>query len=167
MKFKLLSVVFILQLFSWDNLYSQANNKVAGKPNIVLIMGDDLTYSDIEPYGSPQVKTPNLAALAKEGMCFDNMFTSSPACAPTRQQLLTGVYPVRNGAHPNHSMVYSGTRSVAHHLQELGYSTALIGKRHYAPEQSFPFQFLGGKNEDNGEGKDIELEKAEAFINSS
>ena len=167
MKCKLLSVVFILQLFIWSNLYSQANNKVAGKPNIVLIMGDDLTYSDIEPYGSPQVKTPNLAALAKEGMCFDNMFTSSPACAPTRQQLLTGVYPVRNGAHPNHSMVYPGTKSVAHHLQDLGYNTALIGKKHYAPEESYPFQFLGGRNGDDGEGKDIELEKAEAFVNNS
>jgi uncharacterized sulfatase len=69
----------------WSNLYSQANNKVSGKPNIVLIMGDDLTYSDLEPYGSTQVKTPNLAALAKESMCVDNMFTSSPACAPTRR----------------------------------------------------------------------------------
>ncbi len=151
----------------WRNLYSQANNKVFGKPNIVLIMGDDLTYSDLEPYGSTQVKTPNLAALAKESMCFDNMFTSSPACAPTRQQLLTGVYPVRNGAHPNHSMVHAGTRSVAHHLQELGYSTALIGKKHYAPEESYPFQFLGGRNGDNGQGKDIELEKAEAFVNNN
>jgi N-sulfoglucosamine sulfohydrolase len=97
-------------------------------------------------------------------MCFDNMFTSSPACAPTRQQLLTGVYPVRNGAHPNHSRVYEGTKSVAHHLQELGYATALIGKKHYAPEESYPFQFLGGRNGDNGEGADIDLEKAEAFI---
>jgi len=130
-------------------------------------MGDDLTYNDIEPYGSKQVKTPNLTALAKQGMCFDNMFTSSPACAPTRQQLLTGVYPVRNGAHPNHSRVYDGTNSVAHHLQNLGYNTALIGKKHYAPEESYPFQFLGGKNGDEGEGKDIELEKAEAFVNAS
>ena len=143
-------------------MYAQSN-----KPNIILIMGDDLTYNDIEPYGSKQVKTPNLTALAKQGMCFDNMFTSSPACAPTRQQLLTGVYPVRNGAHPNHSRVYDGTNSVAHHLQNLGYNTALIGKKHFAPEESYPFQFLGGKNGDEGEGKDIELEKAEAFVNAS
>ncbi len=159
-------IIFTLQLL-YNNTYAQQNKTVTGKPNIILIMGDDLTYNDIEPYGSIQVKTPHLTALAKEGMCLDNMFTSSPACAPTRQQLLTGVYPVRNGAHPNHSMVYGGTRSVAHHLQELGYNTALIGKKHYAPESSYPFQFLGGKNGDNGEGKDIDLRKAEAFVNAS
>lgn len=165
MKLKFTLIIFTLQLLY--NTTCAQQNKLTGKPNIILIMGDDLTYNDIEPYGSTQVKTPHLTALAKEGMCFDNMFTSSPACAPTRQQLLTGVYPVRNGAHPNHSMVYTGTRSVAHHLQEMGYNTALIGKKHYAPESSYPFQFLGGKNGDNGEGKDIDLEKAEAFVNAS
>ncbi len=167
MKVKLLTIVLILQFFLLSNSYAQESKILLDKPNIILIMSDDLTYNDIEPYGSNQVKTPNLIALAKDGMCFDNMFTSSPACAPTRQQLLTGVYPVRNGAHPNHSRVYEGTRSVAHHMQELGYNTALIGKRHYAPEASYPFTFLGGENGDNGEGKDIELEKAEAFVNSS
>ncbi len=165
MKIRLLTIAFILPLFLWSNTYSQTAKN--SKPNIVLIMGDDLTFNDIEPYGSTQVRTPNLTALAKESMCFDNMFTSSSVCAPARQQLLTGVYPVRNGAHPNHSVVYDGTRSVAHHLQDLGYETALIGKRHYGPEQSFPFKFLGGRNNDNGEGKDIELEKAEAFVNST
>jgi len=167
MKFRLLLIIILLQIFPGNDSYAQKKKALSQKPNIILIMGDDLTYNDIEPYGSTQVKTPNLKALAKESMCFDNMFTSSPACAPTRQQLLTGVYPVRNGAHPNHSVVYDGTRSVAHHMQELGYTTALIGKRHYGPEASYPFKFLGGRNGDNGEGKDIELEKAESFVNSS
>ncbi|MGI8582207.1 MAG: sulfatase-like hydrolase/transferase, partial [Chitinophagaceae bacterium] len=166
MNFKFLSIFFLLLFLLWGKIFSQKNKTQSGKPNIVLIMGDDLTFNDIEPYGSKQVKTPNLTALAKEGMCFDNMFTSSSVCAPTRQQLLTGVYPVRNGAHPNHSVVYDGTRSVAHHLQDQGYVTALIGKKHYGPPASFPFQFLGGRNGDNGDGKDIELEKAEAFVNS-
>lgn len=148
----------------WEGTLHAQKRSLRQKPNIVLIMGDDLTWYDTEPYGSKQVRTPNLSSLAKDGMCFDNMFTSSPACAPTRQQLLTGVYPVRNGAHPNHSRVYDGTRSIVHHLQGLGYRTALIGKKHFAPEESYPFEFLGGRNGDNGEGIDIELEKAEAFI---
>lgn len=167
MKFLLLFIIIILQIFPGNISHAQMNKALSQKPNIILIMADDLTFNDIEPYGSPQVKTPNLKALAKESMCFDNMFTSSPACAPTRQQLLTGVFPVRNGAHPNHSVVYDGTRSVAHYMQELGYTTALIGKRHYGPEASYPFKFLGGRNNDNGEGKDIELEKAESFVNGS
>lgn len=156
-------IAFLVCLFGSGELWAQKETTVQ-KPNIILIMGDDLTWYDIAPYGSKQVRTPNLSSLAKEGMCFDNMFTASPACAPTRQQLLTGVYPVRNGAHPNHSRVYNGTRSVAHHLQGLGYRTALIGKRHFAPEESYPFEFLGGRNGDNGEGIDIELQKAHAFI---
>lgn len=164
MKLKLL-IVILLHIWFGSTSFSQKAN--TSKPNIILIMGDDLTYNDIEPYGSRQVKTPNLAALAKQGMCFDNMFSASSACAPARQQLLTGVYPVRNGAHPNHSRVYDGTRSVAHHMQELGYNTALIGKRHYSPEESYPFLFLSGRNNDNGQGIDIELDKAEAFVNNN
>lgn len=160
-------ILIALLCFAYVSLYAQTGIDNPARPNIILIMGDDLTYNDIEPYGSKQVRTPHLTALAKESMCFDNMFTSSSVCAPTRQQLLTGVYPVRNGAHPNHSVVYKGTRSIAHHLQSLGYETALIGKRHYGPEDSFPFRFLGGKNGDNGQGKDIELEKAEEFITNN
>ena len=57
------------------------------KPNILLMVADDLTWHDCEPYGSRQVRTPNLARLAREGMCFDGMFTGTAMCAPTRQQL--------------------------------------------------------------------------------
>ncbi|WP_187774856.1 sulfatase [Pedobacter sp. BS3] len=137
------------------------------KPNVMLIIADDLAYNDIEPYGSKQVHTPNLSRLAQQGVCFDNMYTSTAMCSPTRQQLLTGLYPVRNGAYPNHSHVNTGTKSVAHYMQSLGYNTAIIGKRDFGPDESFPFTFLGGKNMDYGKGRDIELEKAEAYINSS
>jgi len=140
---------------------------ISVKPNIILIMADDLTYSDIEPYGSNQVHTPNIARLAKEGVCIDNMFTSTAMCAPTRQQLMTGLYPVRNGAYPNHSEVYSNTRSIAHYMQDLGYNTALIGKQHYGPVQSFPYDYLGGRNGDNGKGQDIDLKVAEDYITKS
>ncbi len=62
MKIKLLAIVVLLQLFLWSNIYSQTDKN--SKPNIVLIMGDDLTFNDIEPYGSQQVRTPHLTALA-------------------------------------------------------------------------------------------------------
>lgn len=144
--------------------FVQAQTSASGKPNILLIMGDDLTYNDIEPYGSKQVNTPNIARLAREGICLDNMFTSTAMCAPTRQQLMTGLYPVRNGAYPNHSEVYKNTRSIAHYMKDLGYNTALIGKQHYGPAQSFPYDYLGGRNGDNGQGKDIDLKVAENYI---
>lgn len=138
------------------------------KPNIILIMGDDLSAWDLEPYGSRQVRTPNLSRLAKEGICFDNMFNMVPVCSPTRQSLLTGLGPVRNGAYPNHTMIYDGIKTLPVYMQELGYNTALLGKRHYAPESAYPFEFLGGREHDDGNnGPEIDLSKAEGYIKKS
>ncbi len=110
------------------------------RPNIVIVLADDMTWSDCEPYGSPNVKTPNMRKLAEQGMRFDNMFTTTAMSAPSRQQLYTGLFPVRNGAYPNHSSVYEGTKSIAHHLSDLGYRVALSGKKHFGPPGSFPFE---------------------------
>ena len=120
------------------------------RPNIMLVIGDDMTCEDCEPYGSKQVRTPNMARLAREGMCFDRMFTATAMCAPTRQQLYTGMYPVRNGAYPNHSKVYDGVKSLPHYLKVLGYRVGLIGKRHFGPPVSFPFETVGKNNNKKG-----------------
>lgn len=129
------------------NEQAQAADDQQGGPNIMLIIADDMMWRDCEPYGNREVKTPHLARLAAEGMRFDACFTSTAMCAPTRQQLYTGIFPVRNGAYPNHSKVYPGTRSIAHHLTSLGYRVGLIGKRHFGPPESFPFENLAsGKN---------------------
>ena len=138
-----------------------------GAPNIVFIMADDLSMEDITPFGSTQVNTPNLARLAKEGVCLDNMFNMVPVCSPTRQSILTGLSPVRSGAYPNHTMIYDGIKTLPLYLQQLGYRTALIGKKHYAPESAYPFEFLGGRDHDNGDGQDINLSQAESYIHKS
>ncbi|WP_299556358.1 sulfatase [Seonamhaeicola sp.] len=138
------------------------------KPNIVLFLGDDMTFSDCSPYGNRDVYTPHIQKLANEGICFDNMFTSTAMCAPTRQQLMTGLYPARSGAFPNHSGVYDGVKSFAHYFKDLGYRVVLIGKQHYGPDESFPIEYLGGRQHDSGEnGADIQLEKVEPIVNSN
>ncbi|MES2826663.1 MAG: sulfatase [Bacteroidota bacterium] len=137
------------------------------QPNILFIMADDLSMEDITPFGSTQVQTPNLAKLAKEGVCLDNMFNMVPVCSPTRQSILTGLAPVRSGAYPNHTMIYDGIKTLPAYLQQLGYRTALIGKKHYAPESSYPFDFLGGKDHDGGQGQDVDLSLAEAYVKKS
>ncbi|MCP5538427.1 MAG: sulfatase [Akkermansiaceae bacterium] len=114
----------------------------AKKPNILLIIADDMTWSDCQPYGSPNVKTPHLQKLANQGMRFDGMFTGTAMCSPTRQQLYTGIFPIRNGAFANHSQVHKGVKSIVHHLSELGYRVSLEGKKHIGPQQSFPFKNL-------------------------
>ncbi len=112
----------------------------ARQPDIVLVMADDLEWNDMGCYGNPDVKTPHLDKLASQGMRFTHSFTATAMCAPTRQQLYTGIFPVRNGAYPNHSQVKPGTKSMVHHLRKLGYRVALCGKAHFGPRASFPFE---------------------------
>lgn len=133
-------------------------------PNILFLLADDLTYHDVGAYGNTQVETPNIDRLAKQGTRFERAFNSSPMCAPTRMSLYTGIHPVRNGAYPNHSRVYPHIQSLPHYLDEFGYRTALIGKRHEAPAENFPFEFLGGRHHDDGDNVDLELEKVRAFL---
>ena len=154
-----------------DNKDSQLLNKITtnkateSKPDILFFLADDMTSVDCEPYGNPDVHTPNLARLAKEGLCFDNMNNATAMCGPTRQSLYTGIFPVKNGSYPNHCQVYSNIISIVQHFTKIGYRVALIGKQHYAPAASFPFEYLGGRNSDNGEGIDITLGDAEKWIN--
>lgn len=134
------------------------------KPNILMVMGDDHTYHDFGCYGNDQVETPNIDQLAAEGMRFEQAFNSSPMCAPTRMSLYTGIHPVRNGAYPNHSRVHPDIQSMPHYLQSHGYTSAIIGKRHEAPRENFPFEDLGGRHHDDGEGVDLELSKVRTFM---
>ena len=136
-------ILFIFLFFVFTFL-AQAN-----PPNIVLFLADDMAWNDCEPYGNKEVKTPNIARLAAEGMRFNRMFTSTAMCSPTRQQLYTGLYPVRSGAYPNHSWVYEEVRSIPHYFKPLGYRTGLIGKTHFGPEKNFPFDLLEKRKLDN------------------
>ena len=137
----LLLLSFIsLTALAQDASTATATERDTDKPNILLILADDLSWFDIGCYGSKDVKTPNIDRLAKEGMQFSNAFTATAMCSPTRQQLYTGLFPVRNGAMANHSKVKSGTKSMVHHLGDLGYQVVLCGKSHIGPEKSFPFK---------------------------
>ncbi|MDE0821708.1 MAG: sulfatase-like hydrolase/transferase [Opitutales bacterium] len=108
-----------------------------------MFLADDMTYSDLGCYGNPDVNTPNLDRLAHQGLRFTRCYNSAPICSPLRQSLYSGLYPVRNGAHPNHSRVYDGIKSLPHCLRPLGYRVAIVGKRHEAPASAFPFEMLG------------------------
>lgn len=139
----------------------------APRPNFLIVLADDMTYHDLGAYGSREVHTPNLDRLAEEGLRFRYAFNSSPICAPTRMSLYTGLHPVRNGAWPNHSRVYDDVRSMPHYLKDFGYHVALIGKRHYAPKENFPFEFLGGSHGDTGPTENMDLERISQFFEES
>ena len=98
------------------------------KPNIVLYLADDQSYSDVSVYGAKGLKTPTAELLAKSGLTFTNAFVASPACAPSRAALLTGLMPARNGAEENHTYPRLGTLLLTQKLQESGYNVIGFGK---------------------------------------
>lgn len=112
----------------------------ADRPNVLLIIADDCTARDLGVYGG-QAKTPHLERLAGEGMTFTRCFQAAPMCSPTRHCLYTGLYPVKSGAYPNHTMAYPWVKSIAHYLQAAGYRTCLSGKTHILPTSVFPFEY--------------------------
>jgi N-sulfoglucosamine sulfohydrolase len=119
-----------------------------GRPNFLILIADDLNWRDLGVMGNRDVKTPRIDALARESMHLRGMFTPSPTCSPARHALYTGLFPIRSGAYPNHTMVDATTKSVFTHLNALGYRTALLGKQHIQPPESFPFENLGGSADD-------------------
>ena len=127
-------------------------------PNIVFILADDCSYWDIGAYGSKDAITPNIDQLAKDGMKFTKCYQAAPMCSPTRHNLYTGLYPVKTGAYPNHTMVKEGTQSVVQYLKPLGYRVAMAGKRHIKPESIFSFEYLTDGN------KVDEYPKIDAFV---
>ncbi|MGE4490706.1 MAG: sulfatase-like hydrolase/transferase, partial [Kiritimatiellales bacterium] len=153
---------------------ASATRLLAAQPNILLIMADDMNWRDCSPYydqpgghaagDMPGDLTPNMQTLAGQGLRFDRCYNASPMCAPLRQQLYTGIYPIRNGAYPNHSEVKAGTKSIVHHLSALGYRIGLMGKRHFGPVDSFPFELLGDDVGDSTENPNNRA-LAEAFMN--
>ena len=153
-------LIFTICLCFYFICSAQGNLESKG-PNILLILADDLGWRDIGPYGNKDVKTPHLTKLASEGMKFYGMYTATAMCAPSRQQILTGMFPVRNGAYPNHSVVYQGVKSLPQYLRPLGYRVGNIGKKHFGPPSSYPFEEVG-----NGGGitSDDNLRAIEQFI---
>ena len=97
----------------------------AERPNILLIMADDLGYECLGAYGGRSYETPHLDALAESGMRFDNCF-STPKCSPSRVTLLTGRYTVRTTMRWGH--IPPDEVTFGHVLGRAGYATALAGK---------------------------------------
>lgn len=107
----------------------------AEKPNIVLILADDLGYGDLSCYGATQFSTPNIDRLAAEGRRFTSGYCSASTCTPTRYSLLTGTYAFREegtGIAPPDSpaLIPGGTTTMASLLTGAGYATAVVGKWH-------------------------------------
>ncbi|MEM7514079.1 MAG: sulfatase-like hydrolase/transferase [Bacteroidota bacterium] len=97
----------------------------SSKPNIILIMADDLGAETLGCYGGESYQTPHLDQMAKEGMRFSHAY-STPLCTPSRVQIMTGKYNFRN--YKGFGILDTGEKTFAHYLKEEGYQTCVIGK---------------------------------------
>lgn len=116
-------------------LANPATSSAAEKPNIVLILSDDLGWGDLACYGHPVIKTPHLDRLAKEGLRFTNGYSAGANCSPSRAGLMTGRTPYRVGMHNQIPMLSpmhlrSEEVTIATLLRSAGYSTCHVGKWH-------------------------------------
>ena len=121
------------------------------KPNVVLIVSDDLGYEAIGAYGGTSYDTPRVDELAATGMRFTNAY-AQPLCTPTRLQLMTGEYNYRNWL--GFGIMRPDERTFGHQMQEAGYNTCISGKWQFysynPPDFEPEFRGLGMKPEQAG-----------------
>jgi arylsulfatase A-like enzyme len=112
--------------------------KESGKgkqPNVVFFFVDQQRWDTCGCYGQRLNLTPNLDAMAAEGVLFERAFTCQPVCGPARACLQTGKWATEMGTFRNDKMLPQDEKTIAHHFNEWGYQTAYIGKWHLASEK--------------------------------
>jgi len=103
------------------------------RPNFVFLISDDISFDDLACYGSVDARTPNIDALATEGILFTNAYLTASSCSPSRSSIITGRYPHNNGdASELHREISWHLPSFPGILRDAGYYTALAGKDHMA-----------------------------------
>jgi len=101
------------------------------RPNVVLLMADDLGWADVGFNGNQVVQTPELDAMASEALVFDRFYAAAPVCSPTRGSCLTGRHPYRYGiTHANVGHLPESELTLAEYLKPFGYSSGHFGKWH-------------------------------------
>ncbi len=140
MKTNILLFLFFFTIISCTN--QKPDTSQDEKPNVVIIFTDDQGYQDVGCYGSPDILTPNLDKMAKEGIRLTDFYAAQAVCSASRAGLLTGCYPNRLGIHgafmpnSNKGLNLSET-TLSEMLKELNYNTAIFGKWHLGDHPDF------------------------------
>lgn len=111
------------------------------KPNILIVMCDQMSAGALGAYGNPFAITPHLDELAARSTIFENAYCNYPICAPSRASMMAGRQPSRIGVYDNAAEFPASIPTFAHYLCNLGYQTSLIGKMHFVgPDQLHGFE---------------------------
>lgn len=102
----------------------------AGRPNFIIVIGDDISQEDFGCYGHPYIHTPNVDKLAGDGIRFDAAFLTASSCSPSRNSILSGMYPHNTRAQHLHLPLPGDTITIAKLFQQAGYHTVSAGKYH-------------------------------------
>ncbi len=134
------TITFLLPLTALFSCESKLNDT---RPNIVVVLCDDLGYGDLSCYGHPVIQTPNLDKLAEEGIKFTSFYSAAPVCSPSRAGLLTGRSPNRSGIYDyirdakgetedclDLVHLQADQQTIPAMLKKAGYATCLSGKWH-------------------------------------
>lgn len=147
----LLVITTVISMASCGEKDTNVTASEPSKPNIIYILADDLGYGELGVFGQDKIETPHIDALARQGMLFTQHYTSAPVCAPARYMFLTGKHSGNAYIRGNHEWGERGnvrdymemakdstlegqhpmlkeTTTLAHRLQKVGYTTALVGK---------------------------------------
>jgi choline-sulfatase len=113
----------------------------ARRPNVLLVMADQLAAGWLPAYGHAAVRAPNLTALAERAAVFESAYCPAPLCAPSRAGLLSARLPSRAGVFDNAAEMPASLPTVTHQLRAHGYYTGLVGKMHFVgPDQLHGFE---------------------------
>ncbi|QDT55079.1 Arylsulfatase [Caulifigura coniformis] len=130
----------------------------ADRPNVMIVLCDDLRWDTLGCAGHPQVKTPNIDRLANEGVHFVNAFCTTSLCSPSRASILSGQYAHSHGVVDNFTEYPRSLDSLPRNLQAAGYATAYIGKYHMGEENDEPRPGFDWFVTHKGQGKYFDTE---------
>ncbi|WP_276166447.1 sulfatase family protein [Zobellia alginiliquefaciens] len=154
-RINLTAVFFTLIYFVFQPIaYTQglSTSITNDNPNIIVFMADDVSWNDFGCYGNTFVDTPNIDALAANGMRFDNAILTASSCSPSRISIMTGRYPHNTGAAELHTEPKVDFGSIASSLKANGYYTGQAGKWHMGKLLRKGFDKIYEKRQVNGDG---------------